>query len=72
MPVPRRRNKAGSGGGTVATISPSFILSKMFDIDFMFQKSKTLLFYAFTPAVVYIGMTTEPSPASWFELINIF
>ena len=73
MPVPRRRNKAaGGGGGTLATISPSLILSKMFDIDFIFQKSKTLLFYAFTPAVVYIGMTTEPSPASWFELINIF
>jgi TOM7 family len=64
MPVPRRRNKA-------LVKSPTDVL-KIFDIDFLFQKTKTLLYYGFAPAVVFIGMYREPGPASWFELINIF
>ena len=50
--------------------SPSNIL-KLFDIDFVFQKARPYLLYTFAPAVVLIGMYTEPSPASWLELINI-
>jgi hypothetical protein len=30
-----------------------------------------VLYYGFAPAVVYFGMTKEPSPSSWLELINI-
>ncbi|MGK3742134.1 MAG: hypothetical protein ACI90V_008988 [Bacillariaceae sp.] len=69
MPVPRRRKQTGSA---LATISPTVLLSKIFDIDFMFQRSKTLLYYSFAPAVIFYGMTTQPCPASWLELINIF
>ena len=69
MPVPRRRQSKGLGG---LITSPTALLSNLFDIDFIFQRSKTLLYYGFTPMVIYIGMTTEPSPASWFDLINIF
>jgi hypothetical protein len=68
MPVPRRRQS--SGGLTLA--SPAKLLFNLFNIDFIFQRTKTLLYYGFTPMVIYIGMTTEPTPASWFELINIF
>jgi len=49
---------------------PSLAL-KMLDIDFVFQKARPYLLYTFAPAVVLIGMYTEPSPASWLELINI-
>ncbi|KAG7364197.1 TOM7 family protein [Nitzschia inconspicua] len=68
MPVPRRRQS--SRGLVVA--SPAALLSNLLNIDYIFQRSKTLLYYGFTPMVIYIGMTTEPSPASWFDLINIF
>ena len=71
MPVPRRRKQTGSASA-LATISPTVLLSKIFDIDFMFQRSKTLLYYTFAPAVIFYGMTTQPCPASWLELINIF
>lgn len=49
---------------------PSYAL-RMFDIDYVFQKSRLLLLWGFAPTVVLIGMMTEPTPASWFELINI-
>ena len=48
------------------------MLFKLLDIDFVFQKTRTLLFYGFAPSVVIMGMLTEPAPASWFELINIW
>jgi hypothetical protein len=69
MPVPRRRKSQGLGA---LVVSPTVLISNLLDINFIFQKSKALLYYGFTPMVIYIGMTTEPSPASWFDLINIF
>ena len=67
MPVPRRRN--ASSGFSITKI-PSMAL-KLFNADFIFQKTKLAIFYGFAPAVVYLGMTKEPCPSSWFELINI-
>lgn len=66
MPVPRRRRPTLIEN--VRNI-PSLAL-KLLDADFLFQKSKTLLFYGITPAVVLLGMMTEPRPG-WLELINI-
>lgn len=68
MGVPRRRK---SKGGT-SLIKKPLMLFKLLDIDFVFQKTRTLLFYGFAPSVVIMGMLTEPAPASWFELINIW
>ena len=45
---------------------------RLFNIDYIFQKTRVILLWGFAPAVVTIGMMTEPRPASWFELINIF
>lgn len=67
MPVPKRRQSSGIRS---LTALPSQAL-RIFDIDFLFQKSRILLLWGFAPTVVLIGMMTEPSPASWFELINI-
>jgi hypothetical protein len=67
MPVPRRRS--GSAAGSFTSL-PKLAL-KLLDADFIFQKSKTLIYYGFAPAVVLMGMMTEPRPASWLELINI-
>ena len=66
MPVPRRRKVT-----TFEQIRniPSMAL-KLLDADFLFQKSKTLLYYGVTPAIVLMGMMTEPRPG-WLELINI-
>jgi len=41
------------------------------DIDFVFQKTKTLLLWGFAPTIVLIGCMTEPRPSP-FDLINIF
>ena len=68
MPVPRRRNS--SGMRNLASL-PAMGL-RLLDIDFIFQKTRTALLWGFAPMVVTIGMMTEPRPASWFELINIF
>ena len=68
MPVPKRRQRKGIG--TLAN-APSMAL-KLFDIDFVFRNTKTILLYSFAPAVVVLGMWTEPTPASWFDLINIW
>ena len=66
MPVPRRRQIS-----TVEHIKNApFLALKLFDADFLFKKSKTLLYYGITPAVVLFGMMTEPRPG-WLELINI-
>lgn len=45
---------------------------RLLDADFIFQKTRIALLYGFAPAVVTIGMLTEPRPSSWFELFNIF
>jgi len=66
MPFPKRRNR----NKPLLTRIPSLTLS-LFDASFVFQKSKQLFLYGFTPAVILIGMLTEPKPASWLELINI-
>ena len=65
MPVPRRRNQKNSMSSL-----PSLAL-KLLDANFLFEKSKWILYYGFAPAVVYLGMTKEPCPSSWLELINI-
>jgi hypothetical protein len=67
MPVPRRRNSTG-------TVSVSQLTKKallVLDINFVFQKTKTLLYWGFTPAVIMIGLMTEPKP-SWVDIINIW
>ncbi len=66
MPVPRRRKLTLIDH---ARNMPSYAL-KLLDADYLFQKSKTLLFYGITPAVILLGMMTEPRPG-WLELINI-
>ena len=66
MPVPRRRQTS-----TIEHIkNVPFLALKLLDADFLFKKSKTLLYYGITPAVVLFGMMTEPRPG-WLELINI-
>lgn len=67
MPVPRRRSRSAASS---LTSLPSLAL-KFLDADFIFQKSKTLIYYGFAPAVVLMGMMMEPRPSSWLELINI-
>jgi hypothetical protein len=44
---------------------------KLLDIHFVFSYTRILLLYGFAPAVIFIGMNTDPKPASWLELINI-
>jgi hypothetical protein len=66
MPVPRRRK----------TLSQTLfryprLALRLFDVDFMFQKMKPLLLWGFLPVVIWIGMNTEPKPASYLELFNI-
>ena len=68
MPVPHRRKSKG----VFSIVKSPMMLTKIFDINFMFQKTKTLLLWGFTPAVIFSGMLTEPAPTSWFELINIW
>lgn len=67
MPVPRRRNK--SSNFDIAKL-PSLAL-KFLDADYMFNKTKLLLLWGFTPTVVLIGMNMEPKP-EWHDLINIW
>jgi hypothetical protein len=67
MPVPKRRQSKGFSPWKYCRL----MFSKVLDINFIFQQSRVALFYAFTPAVLCIGMLTEPFPASWFDIINI-
>lgn len=69
MPVPKRRKSQGSVQ-TLAAL-PSYAL-RLLDINYVFQKTRPLLLWGFAPTVVVIGMMTEPTPASWFDLINLF
>ena len=63
MPVPKRR-KAFLGGVPKTAL-------KLFDINYIFSKTRVFLLYGYAPMVLTIGMMTEPCPASWFEIINI-
>lgn len=67
MPVPKRRqSKSFAPFKTLKSIS-----SNLLNIDFLFQNTRLVLFYTFTPAVIVVGMLTEPTPASWLDIINI-
>ena len=68
MPVPRRRN-GGSGVFRIADI-PKMAL-RLFDMNYIFAKTRIALYYGFAPAIFYIGMVTEPCPQSWLEPFNI-
>lgn len=71
MPVPKRRNRRSGGGmGFAIADIPSMAL-RLFDINYIFAKTRIALFYGFAPAVFYLGMTTEPCPQSWLEPFNI-
>ena len=63
MPVPKRRTSLAGGIQKLAL--------KLFDLNYIFSKTRVMLLYGYAPMVLYIGMTTEPTPASWFEIINI-
>jgi len=68
MAVPRRRQRKSSG--SLHQI-PSLAL-RLFDINFVFQKTRLALFYTFAPAVIWVGMNTDPAPSSgYLELLNI-
>lgn len=64
MPVPRRRKSVSTA------LTKSNILA-LLDINVIFQKTKTLLYWGWTPAVILIGLYTEPRP-SWIDLINLW
>jgi len=68
MPVPKRRKSTGSAPSLKGA---STAFWKLLDIDFVFQKSKTILLYGFTPAVIFAGLQMEPRP-SFFDLFNIW
>ena len=73
MPVPRRRNRR-SGGGFIDGFSVADVPQmavKLFDINYVFAKTRIALLYGFAPMVFYLGMTTEPCPQSWIEPFNI-
>jgi TOM7 family len=70
MAVPKRRN----GGKSSRALSLSSITGtfwKMLDVDFVFQKTKTVILYGFTPFVIYWGINTEPKPHI-LDLFNIW
>jgi hypothetical protein len=67
MPVPRRRQSRGMAG---LTKLPSQAL-KVLDVDFVFQNTRVLLLWGFAPAVVLVGLMTEPRPSP-IDLFNIF
>jgi hypothetical protein len=68
MPVPKRRNK---GSGTLALSSLSKSIWKMLDIDFVWQRTKLYVLYAFPCFVVYNGLQMEPKP-SFIDLFNLW
>jgi hypothetical protein len=67
MPVARRRHQ----GYLKYIYNLPSVTVKLLDADFLLRKSRALLLYGFAPAVILLGMTLEPQPSSWFELINI-
>ena len=72
MPVPRRRNRSSGGGAFGFRIAdvPKMAL-RLFDANYIFQKTRIALLYGFAPTIFYLGMTTEPRPMSWLEPFNI-
>jgi hypothetical protein len=69
MAVPRRRNRRSGAGFQISDV-PKMAL-RLFDANFIFQKTRVVLLYSFAPAIFYLGMTTEPCPQSWIEPFNI-
>jgi hypothetical protein len=69
MPVPKRRRAQGSGGLALSKISSQVL--KLLDIDFVWQRTKTYVLYAFPIYVLYTGLNMEPKP-SFFDLINLW
>jgi hypothetical protein len=67
MAVPRRRQS----GGLVKFGKLSSRILSMLDVNYIFAKTRTLLLYGFAPAVVLIGLRTEPRPSPW-DLVNIW
>jgi hypothetical protein len=43
---------------------------RLLNLHFLLQHTRMVLLFGFAPAVVLIGMMTEPRP-SWIDLINI-
>jgi len=66
MPVPRRRKSKGLSVPRLAELAP-----KLLDINFVFQHTKVFLLYGFMPAVLFIGLRTEPRP-SLIDVFNIW
>ena len=69
MPVPRRRHRRSGGRFRLADVPRMAV--RLFDINYVFAKTRIALLYGFAPAVFYLGMTTEPRPQSWLEPFNI-
>jgi TOM7 family len=67
MPVPKRRTKRSLLSWNAL---PSLMLHAI-DINFWFTTARPLLLWGFAPAVVLIGLQTDPKP-EWIDLINIF
>ena len=44
----------------------------LLNAEVVLRRTRVLLLYGFAPAVVTLGMMTEPRPSSWFELFNIW
>ena len=67
MPVPRRRRS--SGALTFSGLTNN--LANLFDMNFVFQKARLLIFYGFAPTVIYLGLQMEPRP-QFMDLFNIW
>jgi hypothetical protein len=66
MPVPKRRETKA-----LSVSNLSSLVKNCFNIDFVFQKTKVFLLYGFAPAVIAVGLSTEPRPSLW-DLFNIW
>lgn len=73
MPVPKRRNQVsgGSGGGALMIPNLTKMVFKLFDIDFVWQRTKVYVLYAFPCMVIYQGLQMEPKP-NFIDLFNIW
>jgi hypothetical protein len=69
MPVPKRRNKGGAGALAIPSISQ--LMLKLLDIDFIWQRTKSYVLYAFPCIVIYHGLQMEPKP-NFVDLFNIW
>ena len=67
MPVPRKRPLSTFAKLTYWPRKAMVV----FDISFVYQTLRPWVKYGFMPAVLYLGMTTEPRPSSWWDIINI-